>query len=154
MNERIEKYQVSGNVYAWACKDNNRNYPGWNFTVDIRASESLFELLNLMNACEWSTKKKFMTELPTQAQLNVPNNLNGKAKWKYKPNLTLNCKITESGNHWLIKELDNEIEIQFGKEKLSELQKAIKGIPKGNGDFAISDQNGENILYFWWNLEN
>jgi hypothetical protein len=49
--------------------------------------------------------------------------------------------------------LDNGIEIQFGKEKLTELQNAINGIPKGNGDFAISDQNEENILYFWWNLE-
>ena len=58
-------------------------------------------------------------------------------------------KTSESENHWLIKELDNGIEIQFGKEKLTELQNAIKGIPKGKGDFAISDQNEENILYFW-----
>jgi len=153
MKAQIEKHKVSGKVYAWTYKDNNRNYPGWNFTVDLKASESLSELLNLMSACEWSTKKKITTEIPTQAQLNVPNNQNRVAKWKSKPNLTLNCKTSESENHWLIKELDNGIEIQFGKEKLTELQNAINGIPKGNGDFAISDQNEENILYFWWNLE-
>jgi hypothetical protein len=154
MKAQIEKFKVNGKVYAWTYKDNNRNYPGWNFTVDLKASESLSELLNLMSDCEWSTKKKVTTELPTQAQLDVPNNQNEIARWKSKPNLTLNCKTSESENHWLLSEHDNGIEIQFGKEKLTELQNAIKGIPKGNGDFAISDQNEENILYFWWNLEN
>jgi hypothetical protein len=153
MKAQIEKYKISGKVYAWTYKGNNRNYPGWNFTVDLKAGESLSELLNLMNTCEWSTKKTISTELPTQAQLNVPNYENGNAKWKSKPNLTLNCKTSESDNHWLIKELDTGIEIQFGKAKLTELQNAIKGIPKGNGDFAIFDQNDENILYIWWNLE-
>ncbi len=153
MKAQIEKHKASGKVYVWTYIDNNRNYPGWNFTVDLKASESLSELLNLMYNCEWSTKKKITTELPTQAQLNVPNNQNGIAKWKSIPNLTLNCKTSESENHWLINELDNGIEIQFGRKKLTELQNAINGIPKGNGDFAISDQNEENILYFWWNLE-
>jgi len=153
MKAKIEKHKVNGKVYTWAYKDNNRNYPGWNFTVDKKASESLSELLNLMKACEWSTKKKITTELPTQAQLDVPNNQNGIAKWKSKSNLTLNYKTSESENHWRINELDNGIEIQFGKAKLTELKDAIKGIPKGNGDFAISDQNEEYILYFWRNLE-
>ena len=153
MKEEIEKYKVHGKVYVWSYKDNIRNYPGWNFTVDLKASESLSELLNLMSGCEWSTKTKITTELPTQSQLNVPNNQNGIAKWKSEPNLTFNYKTSESENHWMIKELDNGIEIQFGKAKLTELQNAINGIPKGNGDFAISDENEESILYFWWNLE-
>ncbi|SDH08093.1 hypothetical protein [Psychroflexus sediminis] len=153
MKAEIEKYKVKGKVYTWTYKDNQRNYPGWNFTVDSNASESLFELLNLMDACEWSTKKTLPTTSPTQNQLNVPNNQNGTAQWKSKPNLTLNYKTNESENHWRINELNNGIEIQFGKTKLTELQNAINGIPKGNGDFAICDQNEENILYFWWSLD-
>ena len=149
MKAQIEKHKVNGKVYTWTYKDNSRNYPGWNFTVNSKASKSLSELLDLMSSCEWSTKKKITTELPTQAQLDVPNNQNGIAKWKSKTNLILNCKMSESENHWLINELDDGIEIQFGKAKLIELQSAINGIPKGNGDFAISDQNEQNILYFW-----
>ncbi len=57
------------------------------------------------------------------------------------------------GTYEMISKNDNGIEIQFGKAKLTELQNAIKGIPKGNGDFAIFDHNDENILYIWWNLE-
>ena len=153
MKESINKYKVHGKVYAWTYKDNNRNYPSWNFTVDSRGSESLCQLLNLMISCEWSIKKKIALELPTKMQLNVPNNQNGIAKWKSKPNLILNYNTSESENYWLINEFDNEIEIQLGKEKLTELQNAINGISKGIGDFAISDENDENILYFWWNLE-
>ncbi|MCF1423247.1 hypothetical protein [Mangrovimonas futianensis] len=53
MKAQIEKHKVSGKVYVWTYKDNNRNYPGWNFTTDLKASESLSELLNLMSDCEW-----------------------------------------------------------------------------------------------------
>lgn len=151
---QTERYKISGKVYIWAYKDNYSNYPGWNFTANTKASENLSELLNLMSECELSTKKKIMLALPTQAQLNVPNNQNGLAKWKSKPNLILNYKTSESKNHWLISEIDNGIEIQFGKAKLNELQSAINEIPKGHGDFAISDKKNKNILFFWWNLEN
>ncbi|WP_157471551.1 hypothetical protein [Marinifilum fragile] len=153
MKAQIEKYKISGKVYAWTYKENQRNYPGWNFSVDLKASECLSALLSLMNDCEWSSKKTISTELPTESQLKVPNNRNGVASWKSKSNLTLNCKTSESENYWKINELDDGIEIQFGKAKLTELQNAINGIPKGNGDFAITDQHEENILYFWWNLE-
>ena len=149
MKSKIEKHKINGKIHTWIYKDNNRNYPGWNFTIDSKASENFLELLNLMNTSEWSTKKVITTELPTQTQLNGVNNQSGIAKWKSKPNLTLHCKTTESKNHWLIKELDNGIEIQFGKTKLVEFQNAIIEIQKGNGDFAISDKNEENILYFW-----
>ena len=96
MKAQIEKHKVNGKVYTWSYKDNNRNYPGWNFTVDLNASKSLSDLLNLMNDCEWSTKKTISTELPTELQLSVPNNQNGVAKCKSKSNLTLNCKTSES----------------------------------------------------------
>ncbi len=153
MKAQIEKYKITGKVYTWTYKDNLRNYPGWNFTVDLKASESLSTLLNLMNDCEWSSKKTISTELPTESQLKVPNNQNGAASCKSKPNLTLNCKTSESENYWKVIELDNGIEIQFGKAKLTELISAIIEIPKGKGDFTITDQNDMNVIYFWWNLD-
>jgi hypothetical protein len=153
MKTRIEKYKVGGKVYIWTFKENSRNYPEWNFTVDLKASKSLSELLDFMNKCEWSTNKTIKTEKPTRLQLDVPNNLYGTAKSISKSNMTFKCKTTETTNHWLIKETDNGIEVQFGKEKLIELQNAINGIPENRGDFAISDNNDNNILYFWWNLD-
>jgi hypothetical protein len=153
MKAQIEKYKVIGKVYIWTYRDNQNNYPGWNLTVDKLASQSLSDLLDLMNACEWSSKKTFGLEVPTDLQIGVPNNQNGKARWKTVSNLTFNHRKNESINHWLIKTSKNNVEIQFGKNRLTELQAAINGIPHGKGDFAISSHDDENILYFWWNLE-
>ena len=153
MKAQIEKYKISGKVYCWKYKENERNYPGWNFTVDVKASRSLSQLLDLMSLCEWSSKKKIQIEMPTGSQLTVPNNQGGRARWKTISKMTLNCKKTEPENHWAITELGEEIEIQFGKSKLTELQNAIKEIPNGKGDYAIADEDDESILYFWWNLD-
>ncbi|WP_411895203.1 hypothetical protein [Winogradskyella sp. A2] len=153
MKAQIEKFKVNGKVYAWTYKDNQNNYPGWNFTLDKTASESLTELIDLMDECEWASKKTFGLEMPTDLQIGVPNNQNGMARWKTTSKMTFNHRKNESENHWLIKKSDIGIEIQFGIKKLTELRNAINGIPKGKGDFAISSNDDENILYFWWNLE-
>ncbi|WP_289056176.1 hypothetical protein [Carboxylicivirga marina] len=151
MKTQIEKYKVHGKVYAWTFKDNQRNYPGWNLTVDLTASKDLTTLLDFMKVCEWTSKKTIDLELPTNLQIAIPNNQNGQAKWKTKSNLTLSCKKNESDNHWVINETKSGIEIQFGKNKLTELQTAIIGIPEGKGDFAIANEQDDDILYIWWN---
>ncbi|MDE5419972.1 hypothetical protein L3049_18440 [Labilibaculum sp. DW002] len=153
MKAQIQKYKIEGKVYTWTYKNNPRNYPAWNFTVDLKACESISALLNLMNNCEWSSKKTISIKLPTESQVRVPNNKNGTESWKSKTNLILSCKTSESTDYWKIIELNKGIEIQFGKAKLIEFQNAINEIPKRSGDFAISDQNEENILYLWWNLD-
>lgn len=151
MEALIEKFKVNGKVYIWMYTDNQKNYPGWNLTVDLQAGISLIELLDLMTASEWSSKKTISTELPTKFQLKVPNNELGLAKWRTKPKLTLNYRKEESKDFWLITETDNGIEIQFGKTKLTDLKNAINRVPKGDGDYAISDMDDKNILYIWWN---
>lgn len=153
MKALIKKYKINGKVYCWKYKENELNYPGWNFTLDLIASQNLSELLDMMSLCEWSSKKKIVIEIPTDSQLTVPNNQGGRAKWKTISKMTLNCKKTELENHWAITEFGEEIEIQFGKSKLTELQNAIKEVANGRGDYAIADEDDENILNFWWNLD-
>ena len=153
MKEKIEKHNINGKVYAWKYLENSRNYPGWNFTVDRKASENLSELLKLMQQCDWSSKKEIQTSMPTEYQIKVPNNQNGIAKWKATSKLIFNSKKVEDKNYWKVIEKENEIEIQFGENKLAEFEKAINGIPKGEGDFAISSNSEEDILYLWWNGE-
>ena len=150
---QIEKYKVVGDIYVWKYRENQRNYPGWNFTMDKNASFSMVELLNLMDSCEWSSKKLILLSKPTQMQLDVPNNMKGKAKFKGYEELILNFRKTEDENYWVITELKDCIEIKFGKNRLSELKNAIMGIPLGKGDFGISDENEDNILNIWWNLK-
>ena len=147
----IEKFKITGKVFIWAYPENKNNYPGWNFTADKRACDELYQLLTLMDQYDWTSLKTISTSLPGQRQLNA---VNIKAPWKSKTRLTLKCKKTADENYWQIIKHADELEIVFGKNKLIELQKAIKGIPKNEGDFAITDENDNNFLYIWWNLEN
>lgn len=154
MKEKIEKQNIAGKVYAWKYLQNSRNYPGWNFTVDKIASGSLLELLDLMKHCEWSSRKEIVISNPTENQIKVANNQNGSAKWKTVSRLILSSKKNIEKELWKVIEKETEIEIQFGENKLIEFEKAISGIPKGIGDFAITSDSEENILYLWWNIES
>ncbi|GGK89638.1 hypothetical protein ACD591_21165 [Rufibacter glacialis] len=149
MKEEIQKFKVSGKVFIWKNKDNQRNYPGWNLTADKAACQTLISLLDLMDRCEWSTKKILTTEEPTQAQLKVPNNQNGQAGWKTTHQLTLNSRKNVSDDFWAVIENSGELEIQFGKDKLKQLTTAMTEFLIGKGDFAITDSKEENILYIW-----
>ena len=152
MKQAIEKLRVSGGVYIWKYADSERNYPGWNLTVDLVASRELTQLFDLMDQCEWSTSKKIFTSLPTDDEVSVPNNRNGNAKWTTKPEITLSTRTTENPDYWVIREKQKNLEIHFGKQKLKKLKEAIISIPKGKGDFSISDDSDENTLTFWWRV--
>lgn len=59
--EKTERLPVSGHIYIWKYIDNERNYPGWNITMDNLASQGVINLLDLMDQCEWSTNKTITT---------------------------------------------------------------------------------------------
>jgi hypothetical protein len=152
MKEKIAKLKISGQVFIWKYSDNTGNYPGWNLTVDKLASEELSNLFDMMSKCEWSTSKTVRTSKPMETEIAVPNNQNGNAKWSTRPAIIFCTKSNLSPHHWIISEMPDSLEINFGKQKLQKLKEAIISIPNGNGDFSISDENQTNILTFWWNL--
>lgn len=151
MDKVIEKFRISGKLFIWKYTENYKNYPGWNITVDNMGADKLDRLFELMINSEYPSEKQVDTYSPTDTQLNVPNNLNGKASWITKLNLIY--KKFEDPNYWEIKENKNELKICFGTEKLYELKNYIREIPNGKGDYAICDAHENYILYFWWNHE-
>ncbi|KAA3439777.1 hypothetical protein [Rufibacter hautae] len=154
MEAEIQKFKLKGRVYLWKYKELENRYPGWNLATDADGCDSLVKLLNLMDTSELPSKKTVPTEVPTKLQLKVPNYQQGLASWRAAKYLTLNFKKQGQISEWNITENGEEVEVRFGVGKLNQLRTAIAGIPQGKGDFAISDSDEENILYFWWNLEN
>lgn len=154
MKKQIEKLNIVGKVYLWKYTEKTEKYADWHFTVDKVASKSLEELLNMMLECEWSCKKEIRLSRPTENQLGVPNFEKGYAKWKGMEMMVLNFKRDVEKEYWKIIGKLDEVEIQFGEEKLEALRKAIAGIPNGYGDFGISNEQEEDILCVWWNLDS
>lgn len=152
MKGKIEKLKISGGVYIWKYTDNDRNYPGWNMTVDNSASQELSLLLDLMEKCEWTTNKKVLTTRPTDREIGAPNNRNGIAKWTTKSTIIFSLQTNKTPDYWMTTETADELEISFGKEKLQGLKDAIINIPKGKGDYSIADKDDSNILTFWWRV--
>jgi hypothetical protein len=118
IKQQIEKLKVTGQIFIWRFTDNDRNYPGWNFTVDSKASQDLLQLFDLMAKCDWSTKKSLRTDEPTDNELSVPNNRQGTAKWTTKPVVTFVVKSNGASDSWMTEEKKDELEITFSKGKL------------------------------------
>jgi len=70
-----------------------------------------------------------------ETEIAVPNNQNGNAKWSTKSTIVFCRKSDLSPHHWVINEMPDSLEINFGKQKLLKLQEAIISIPNGNGAF-------------------
>jgi hypothetical protein len=148
MDPLIEKYKSYGSVYIWQYREKNPKRRHWNLTADEDGCSSLIELLELMQNSRFSSKKLFKTTSPTNQQISIPNNRN--PEWHSKPALSLRS-LKENNCGWMLTAKNDSLEIVFCKEKLSELMEAIVKIKGGDGDFAISDDNDNNVLYFWWN---
>src|SRR4051812_37214169 len=133
MKEQIEKLKISTGVYIWKYTDNDRNYPGWNMTVDNLASLELSQLFDMMEKCEWSTTKKILTTRPTDKEISAPNNRNGTAKWTTKSKIIFSLTINNAPDYWMTTETIDELQISFGKERLKRLKDAIIKIPERNG---------------------
>jgi len=153
IKQKIEKLKVAGQISIWRFTDNDRNYPGWNLTIDGQASQDLLQLFDLMDKCDWSTKKSLGTNKPTDNELRVPNNRQGTAKWLTKPTITFATKSNGASDYWTTEEKKEELEIIFSKDKLKQLRQAIADIPNGKGDISIADNKDENLLTFWWRSE-
>lgn len=153
IKHEIENLKLAGQISIWRYTENDRNYPGWHLTVDRQASQTLLHLFDLMDQCDWSTKKSFGTNAPTDNQLSVPNNRQGTARWSTKPTITFTSNTSVTPDYWTTKEKKEELEITFSKDKLEQLRQAIADISNGKGDISIGNCRDENILTFWWRLE-
>src|ERR1044071_2745683 len=56
MDPQFKKFKLNGHVYLWKYRENTRNYPGWNITLDDQAIDSLLTLFGLMNESEFTSE--------------------------------------------------------------------------------------------------
>jgi hypothetical protein len=94
MDQSIEKYDLKGNFYIWQYKERNLQRKCWNFTADNEACDSLLRLIGLMEQSEFSSKKSIKISIPTNRQIDVPNDRNN--EWLTKSFIELKYLISET----------------------------------------------------------
>jgi hypothetical protein len=144
MDPMIEKFQVKGSIYFWKYISDQRNYPGWNITADNDACNSMIELLEMMKRSEYPSRKSVKTCPSTMKQVRMAT----EGRYKTTELIKLHFK-KEAKNAWTISETKEGLVIVFNTAKLTELKSSFRRIYMGKGDFAISDGQQGNILYFW-----
>lgn len=150
----ISKWKASGNTYLWRYLDNERNYPGWHLTADHEACEALSRLFNLMEEAKYSVKVRIPVLPPRDAQLKVPNNQGGRARWRSVDFLEFRFDPQQRNSALWSLELDkNTLSIEFGRAKLDGLKSGVEDISNRDGDYSIGPDDAADsrqCLWFWW----
>ncbi len=137
-----------GVVSLWRYTENERNYPGWHLNSDSTGCESLLALVDELDRNPGSHRTVQLVS-PSQAQLAVPNNKNGRAAWLAPAKLKL-TRSTEN-EAWSFPPDHNPASLTFGSRWMENLREGIAGISKGRGDFSIGNAGpGSLPLWFWW----
>ena len=152
-------WSQQGRIFLWRYRDGAGNYPGGHLTADAAGCKSLDELLSKFIDTPRSRRAIIRITRPTPSVLSVPNNQGGAARWSAPEQLQIELRGEDCNPHeWRLHPKGPQFELVAGTQKLSEFRDAIRGIPKGEGDFAIgpddsSPERGawdEMCLWIWW----
>lgn len=71
---KVDKWKQQGHLYLWRYLENDKNYPGWNMTVDEKFKQSFADLVKRMIFSDWNSKKLIFISEPSKELLSKPNN--------------------------------------------------------------------------------
>ena len=151
----VAKWRAAGKTYLWRYLDNEKNYPGWHLTADSPSCAALDRLFGLMATAKYSAQARISIIPPTEAQLRVPNNQGGRARWQSVDSLELKFDPDQPDDQlWSVEVDKNMLSISMGRAKLHEHKAGIADISKGTGDYSIGPDNDAayraQCLWFWW----
>lgn len=145
---RVHAWTQSGRVSLWRYTENGQNYPGWNLNADPSGCKSLLELVDALVAENHGSRTINLAE-PKRAQLEVPGNMDGAAKWISPAKFRV--AISDSPSDWHFPHDINPARLLFGSKWAQRIRDGIAGISDGTGDYSIgTDQHGSLKLWFWW----
>jgi hypothetical protein len=151
MDSELHSWKQSGAISLWRYTEFQKKFGGWHLSADDAGIRSLLQLLNVLQTDPESHRTVTITP-PSAALLRVPNFQQGKAKWVAPEKLQL--QVASAPDTWEFPEALDPARFTVGSSYLQELIRALEGIPRGEGDFAMgSKQQGKLRLCFWWWLD-
>jgi hypothetical protein len=147
VKHQSHSWKQAGSIALWRYTENQRNYPGWNFTADEVGCASLLALLDAFEADGFVASRTVSTNPPTAAILRVPNNRS--SAWLAPSKLRLSFSANPA--EWSFPESLEPATLTFGADWLPQFRQAVAGVPRGDGDYSIGHTGNGNLqLWFWW----
>ena len=143
--EKWNKWKQQGSISLWHYEGFPKNICGYHLTSDQAGCEFLLGLTELFRNAEYPAQKKIILDAPTSARLAVPG---CPGKCVPAARLELRFLSTACDEHWTVNESDGEVIIEMGASSLKDLERGIRDITLGQGDWSIG--NGRKSLWFWW----
>jgi hypothetical protein len=151
MESDLHSWKQNGAVSIWRYTEFEKKFGGWHLSADDAGVESLLQLFTALQSEPGAHRTVAITP-PSKRLLKVPNYQQGRAKWIAPSKLQL--RFSSAPETW---ELPGDLEparLSVGASYLPELVTAVKGIPRGEGDFSMGSRDGESLrLWFWWWLD-
>ena len=145
-----------GKLYLWRYIDSPGGYRGGHLTADQAGCESLDALLTQFIETPRSRRARVRVTRPTAAILGVPNAQGGRARWAAPKELQIELFEETPPEMWQFTTKGERYELLAGRDRLQELRDAVRGILKGQGDFALGPEEGSDsewdamCLNIWW----
>ena len=111
---------------------------------------SLLDLLHQMDNSVYGSTKTIQLSKPSSKQMSIASKSN---RHEPQEQLILNYKKNDFNNWEIVESGVAKLTINFSGHYMLDFKKALSKIESGIGDFALSDNQDQHILYFWWYLK-
>lgn len=138
------------NTYFWTYQGNTRNYPGFHFSLNKEAADTITERLRSRSAMQMERTVRIDLMVPTDHVLSVPNNRNHKAY--SKDGLEISIRFDAKTELVQIEEASDAFVVELSPLKANELLGGIEGLMMGQNDYALQgeDSQGDKTRIWFW----
>jgi len=132
-------------ICIWRYKESTRNYSGYHLSADKEGCQTLRKKLNQIQ-----TSTVVSLSAPDAKVLSVPNKQGGRAKVVSGQKLRFHTDDTLIHNCFRWEEDGSTWHLTCSREMIAKLIQGIDDIERGEGDYAIGDERGQNLWFWWW----
>lgn len=144
VDPEIERWKNRGSISLWHYEGFPKNYCGYHLTADAEGCRFLSGLFERFREAKYPARKRILLDPPTPDQLKIPNCSRKcvPARW-----VEFRFRREFDKDHWQITENEGAVTIETGEAGLSELDRGVADIIRGEGDWSIGSE--KNSLWFW-----
>ena len=130
-------------THFWRYLENERNYPGYNFSTDADGCRAVLRWLRT-----FEERPVFRLQPVTADVLSVPNNRDGAAGYFGFTSFLLRTLPDAPPGHFAFTEVSGHLTLECSQVQVDLLIEGVEGLQRGEGDHRIGASR-EQALWFW-----